>query len=411
MRRPLGVVVRSGWVRGRIARASWSWVGLVLALVMAMEARSAGAEASGRESDNIAFRLLQMEAEVVPASEPVRRELRETLEEAVAEVRRHRRVPPQHGIAEPSTEVWRREEVIVALRSIDDVLGRRGFLHPVDDRVDLLSEGLTPRSLSPTERDAVMKLSRNGRRAALVEARFPGPFRFVDCDTATAVYLGVAERLGLALQMVYSPSRNRQRGHVWVRWGKGARRVDWETTEGTLRSGFEWSADPGRGRPASRPGRTGVELELGREQVVGAWHYLLAVQHERRGEVEAMLRQLELALAAFPDHLDARRQLAWSLATLPDVTAERVRTAVAHAREVVKRTGDADSRDTLAAALAAHGDFPRAIREERAALADQEAPEAARAGYRRRLALYESGRAYQQPGRRHSTASGAMDSP
>ncbi len=375
-----------------------------------MEARSAGAEASGHESDNIAFRLLEMEAEVVPVSEPVRRELREVLEEAVAEVRRHRMVPPPQGTAGPSTKAWERDEVLEALRSIDEVLGRRGFLHPVDDRVDLLSEGLTPHFMSPAERDAVMKLSRNGRRAAQVEARFPGPFRFVDCDTATAVYLGVAERLGLALRLVYSPSRNRQRGHVWVRWGKGTRRVDWETTEGTLRSGFEWSADPGRGSRGSRLGRTGVELELGREQVVGAWHYLLAVQHERRGEVEAMLHQLEQALVAFPDHLDARRQLAWSLATLPDVSAERVRKAVDHAREVVKRSGDADSRDTLAAALAAHGDFPRAIREERAALAHHEAADAARAGYRRRLELYESGRAYRQPGRRTPPTPSAMDS-
>lgn len=339
-------------------------------------------------SPDLALRLLDLESRVVPVTDAMRVRLGSALAAAVDGIQQVEGAPR-------SARSRDRARVLAILGAIDAALIRNGFIHPADGAVDLLSEALTPISMTDGERAGVEARSENWRRVAMIAERFPGPYHELDCDTAAFVYLGVGERLGLPLHMVFVPSRNQRRSHAFVRWRERGRRVDWEATEGREREG------PGAG-PAGDPARKVAEepgIELSSREVTGCSHYLLGVQHERRGEGGAALREFAAALALFPGHLDARRQFAWNMATLPDLAGRDVPAAIAHAREVVRRNGDADSHDTLAAAYAAAGRFDLAVREAGAALADTEATDAARAVYRRRLALYRQGVSYIQPGR------------
>lgn len=363
--------------------------------------RGAAPEAAGSSllepKPDLALRLLEVEARVVPVTDAMRTRLDSVLAVAADEVQQLERASRTAGRAARPGRSRDRARILAILGVIDGVLIRNGFVHPVDGAVDLLSEALTPFWMTAGERAGVEARSENRRRAAMITERFPGPYFAVDCDTAAIVYLGVAERLGLPLHMVFVPSRNQRRSHAFVRWREPGRRVDWEATEGRERIGFggdvRGSADP------ARSVREGPDMELSSREVTGCSHYLLGVWHERRGEGRAALRAFAEALALFPGHLDARRQFAWNMATLPDLAGRDVAGAIASAREVVRRSGDADSHDTLAAAYAAAGRFDLAVGEARAALADAAATEAARAVYRRRLSLYQEGMAYLQPSR------------
>lgn len=88
---------------------------------------------------------------------------------------------------------------------------------------------------------------------------------------------------------------------------------------------------------------------------------------------------------------------------MPDLPGRDLDAALARARAVVRACGDADSPDTLAAVHAARGRFDLAVREATLALADADAPEVARWGYRRRLDLYRQG---ILPGRRTTPVPG-----
>lgn len=405
----------TGWLLGGAAEGTGPWAAAQAGALWALAggAPTAGSTAgvdalavdgvepgpaSPGTKGNIAFRLLDLESRVATVTGAMRRELGEVLDEAVVEVARVDRARAGRGGSAARPRRRDRARVLEMLAAIDVVLVRRGFVHPAGGAVGLLSEALTPFHMGDGERGAVEARAENARRRDMIAARFPGPFHAIDCDTAASLYMGVGERLGWPLHMVLVPSRNRQRSHVFVRWREGARRIDWETTEGRERVGDGIGDGGGRREGAVWAGPE-VEVEVGIAEVPGCGHYLVAVQLERRGEGVAGLRVFAEALAVFPGHLDARRQLAWNLATLPDLPGRDVGAAVAHAREVVRRCGDADARDTLAAAYAASGRFDLAVREEKAAIADSEASDMARAGYRFRLGLYQRSEVYRQPGR------------
>ena len=109
--------------------------------------------------------------------------------------------------------------------------------------------------------------------------------------------------------------------------------------------------------------------------------------------------QLEEALAVRPT-LGVINNLAWSYATHPDPRARDPRRAVALARTAVRRSGRAPTPlDTLAAALAASRRFEDAARVQReaAALADEQGMTRMARRMRKRLELYEVGRAYVEP--------------
>ena len=70
--------------------------------------------------------------------------------------------------------------------------------------------------------------------------------------------------------------------------------------------------------------------------------------------------------------------------------------AVHLAERAVAQVEDADTLDTLAAALAEEGDFPRAIASQRLALARLDTDDERRAELLARLASYEASRPWRE---------------
>jgi len=113
--------------------------------------------------------------------------------------------------------------------------------------------------------------------------------------------------------------------------------------------------------------------------------------------IAALRRAHELA----PDDVDVTNNLAWYLATTPDLTAADRASALRLAEQATAATRRADSGvlDTLAAALAANGDFSKAAAtlEEALALEQRHGQSAQVPELRQRLELYRAGQPYVAP--------------
>jgi Flp pilus assembly protein TadD len=117
----------------------------------------------------------------------------------------------------------------------------------------------------------------------------------------------------------------------------------------------------------------------------------------RDAEVAANLRRSIRVRPTWPEALNA---LAWLLATSPDSSVFDPGEARRLASRAVELTGGRDPRmlDTLAAALAAAGQFDEAVRNAREAvrLASESSADTVGAGIRNRLKLYERRVAYRE---------------
>jgi Flp pilus assembly protein TadD len=94
----------------------------------------------------------------------------------------------------------------------------------------------------------------------------------------------------------------------------------------------------------------------------------------------------------------AQTQRAWLLATSPDLSVTDRQTALTMAEQLVTSGSDQDASalDVQAAALAANGQFDRAVKtaERMLVVLGSEGDPRATAAARDRLALYRSGKAY-----------------
>ncbi len=127
-----------------------------------------------------------------------------------------------------------------------------------------------------------------------------------------------------------------------------------------------------------------------------AWQALYTVRRSRGQRAEA-IAALRSALDALPREFALRARLAWELATLPSGGESEAREAVILAQDCLEgRAQDPAALDTLAVALARHGDFAQAIETCNTAL------EAARAQQNTRLVqqlekqleLFQAGRPF-----------------
>lgn len=127
-------------------------------------------------------------------------------------------------------------------------------------------------------------------------------------------------------------------------------------------------------------------------------HSYLGAALLERGEVESAIVQWREAARLRPGSLEVANNLAWLLATAPDPRHRDPASAVRLAERAARGAGDAapDVLDTLAAAYAAAGRFDEAVAAERRAIAVARRADrkAAVAEFRRRLALYRTGRPY-----------------
>ncbi|HRX87627.1 MAG TPA: tetratricopeptide repeat protein, partial [Phycisphaerae bacterium] len=121
----------------------------------------------------------------------------------------------------------------------------------------------------------------------------------------------------------------------------------------------------------------------------------------RMGRPAEAVEHFERAVALAPDWLEPLNSAAWILATCPQSDVREPAAAVRYAEHaaVVSRRANASILDTLAAAYAAGGDFPRAVATGREALDRAVAARAADEAreIRSRLALYQQERAYVAP--------------
>jgi tetratricopeptide (TPR) repeat protein len=117
-----------------------------------------------------------------------------------------------------------------------------------------------------------------------------------------------------------------------------------------------------------------------------------------QGHSQAALQTLREAHQRMPQNYVIANDLAWHLATLPDLAAADRAMAVSLAQQVVAQLPEpsANELDTLAAAFAATGQFKRAVQtiENALALATRQGTAANVDSYRARLELYESNRPY-----------------
>ena len=334
------------------------------------------------QRETIAHRILGLEREVngsTNSAAAVLNQVLDALGEAAQKIKRRRE------------DRWDPHYAETVLRAIDARLIELGFLYPDTGAVDLLTDCFTPFQMDAARRTGFQWRSENLRRMEMLAKRFPGPFYTLDCDTACFLYLSVAERLRWPLFLVVVPSRDRRPGHAFVRWREGTRSVNWETTEGVIRSDEafvkSWNISPS----AIRTGAAMTELTL--DQALGCAHYLVGVRYERQGNADRALREFTRALELHPENLDARREFAWVSATAPELKTRDHATATRHILHVLEQMEDPDARDTLAAVHASAGRFEQAVREELKAIRNGTA--SAKPGFRQRLELYREGKAYR----------------
>jgi hypothetical protein len=112
---------------------------------------------------------------------------------------------------------------------------------------------------------------------------------------------------------------------------------------------------------------------------------------------EVLAIQCRVLGSTHPDTVASMNRLAWMLATCKGSNVRDGQRAVQLAEEVAAATSRAKANymDTLAAAYAEVGDFPKAISVQQECLALPD-PEHFREGYEARLLLYQSGSPFRQ---------------
>ena len=127
-------------------------------------------------------------------------------------------------------------------------------------------------------------------------------------------------------------------------------------------------------------------------------HLALGLIDAKRGEQTSAIERFRRVLQLKPDSEPAQTQLAWLLATSPNASPADHRAALMLAEQLVTRTADSDAGalDVLAAALAANGQFERAVNiaERMLVVLGSDPDPRAIAAARGRLALYRLGKAY-----------------
>jgi len=121
----------------------------------------------------------------------------------------------------------------------------------------------------------------------------------------------------------------------------------------------------------------------------------------REGKFKQAISEYENALQYAPHSSTAQNNLAWALATIPPDQGGDPNRALTLARQACERTNFANPStiDTLAAAYAANGEFPEAVRMARTAidLATATGRDDVAKDIEGRLALYKDQKPYRLP--------------
>jgi len=249
-----------------------------------------------------------------------------------------------------------------ALKTIDCILLRHGFVYPGKGLVQLLSDGLGPTMYDdPVFRNQLRNQSHNVRREKFIDARGAGPFYVVDCDIASYIYLAIAEVMKYPLHLIEIPKHN------FVRWEFGSGSfIDFETMDG-----FKTDDDYYKtiwGIPASFVGRGGILETMNVKQAL-AYHYAtVAISWSWRGNIIRMKETYLQSISTDASHAFALNNLAWFYAAVPKIELRDGAKAVQYGLRAVAILADSDNLDTLACSYAQNHDFSGAINAENTAI-------------------------------------------
>lgn len=254
-----------------------------------------------------------------------------------------------------------RASALAALKVVDQVLVERNVIYPGKGLIEYLHEGLTERRLNGSAFQEAYNQYHNVRRRPAMLANRNGLFRVLDCDTASFIYLAVAETLGWPLSLIEVPQHN------FVRWTfADGSYLNFETMDGAERPDAYYIAAFGVPPETVKPGF--FMSAMSREEVLGYVHTLRASIFAKKGEFDKA--KLDLATArrmrpVAPGPLNAE---AWLYATCTPATCRDPALAVKDATEAVSLYRSANYLDTLACALVSGGDVNRAVEIETEAL-------------------------------------------
>jgi hypothetical protein len=334
-----------------------------------------------RKYDTIAHRFLDNERDVGDVAPAMYAIVDALIDEAVATLK-----------PLPAEAPGDAEFASAALRGIDCILLRHGFVYPGRGLVQLLSDGLAPTMYDDAaELDKLRQEEHNRRRAAFIASRGQGPFYVVDCDTASFLYLAIAEIMHYPLRFVDIPTHN------FVRWDiDQTSYIDFETMDGIVTDDAYYETN--WGIPVSFVGRGGILQSMTAPSILSYHDCLVAIAWSWRSDYGRMVDLYQSAVARTPEAQFPLNNLAWYYAAVPQLDLRDGAKAVEYAERAAAIQADGDTLDTLACAYAQRhgpGDLDVAVRKEEEAAAVGYAP--FNSDFAAHTALFERGKACTDP--------------
>lgn len=254
-----------------------------------------------------------------------------------------------------------RASALAALKIIDQVLVECNVIYPGRGLIEYLHEGLTERRLSVQSFQDAFNNFHNQRRRGVMLANRNRLFRVLDCDTASFVYLAVADALGWPVNLVEVPQHN------FVRWTfADGSHLNFETMDGGERTDAYYVAAFAVPPSTIKPGF--FMSAMSRDEVLGYVHGLRASIFARKGNFEQAKLDLVTSRRLRPVSPGPLNAEAWLYATCTPSSCRDPALAVKDASEAVSLYRSATYLDTFACALAVAGDVDRAVEIETEAL-------------------------------------------
>lgn len=251
-----------------------------------------------------------------------------------------------------------RKFAVEALKTIDCILVRHGFVYPGIGLVQLLSDGLDPTTFTDSGYyEALLASSHNAGRTSFIQQRKPGPYYVVDCDIASYLYLAIGEIMKYPLAMVQMPLHN------FIRWKlPTAGYIDFETMDGKQTDDIYYQTL--WGIPPRFLGTPGVLTSMSDAQLLAYEYFGIAISYTWKNDIPAAIATYQKAISIDATLGDSFNNLAWLYAVVPDAQFRDGPKAIVQAQRAVGIAPIGDWLDTLACAFGTAGKFTDGVEAE-----------------------------------------------